>query len=64
MNRHLQVFILAVGFDLYWLMVVLLRERGLVLWLGLAILACFLLPPAQRLYALMLAAAGSSLDAL
>lgn len=46
MNRHLQVFILAVGFDLYWLMVVLFRERGLALWLGLAILACFLLPAA------------------
>ncbi|WP_312284245.1 DUF2878 domain-containing protein [Yokenella regensburgei] len=64
MNRHLQVFLLAVGFDLYWLMVVLFRERGLVLWLGLAILACFLLPSAHRLYALMLAAAGSGLDAL
>ena len=50
MNRHLQVFILAVGFDLYWFMVVLFRERGLVLWLGLAILACFMLPAAQRLW--------------
>lgn len=64
MNRHLQVVILAVGFDLYWLMVVLFRERGLVLWLGLAILACLLLPSVLRLYALMLAAAGSGLDTL
>ena len=64
MNRHLQVFLLAVGFDLYWFMVVLFRERGLVLWLGLAILACFMLPAAQRLCALMLTAAGSGLDAL
>lgn len=64
MNRHLQVFLTAVGFDLYWFMVVLFRERGLVLWLGLAILACFMLPAAQRLCALMLTAAGSGLDAL
>ncbi|MFX4314916.1 DUF2878 domain-containing protein [Enterobacter sp. 63] len=64
MNRHLRVFLLAVGFDLYWLMVVLFRERGLVLWLGLAILALFLLPAAQRLVALMLTSAGSGLDAL
>ena len=64
MKRHLQVFLLAVGFDLYWFMVVLFRERGLVLWLGLAILACFMLPAAQRLCALMLTAAGGGLDAL
>ncbi|WP_151218955.1 DUF2878 domain-containing protein [Citrobacter meridianamericanus] len=64
MKRHLQVFLLAVGFDLYWFMVVLFRERGLVLWLGLAILASFMLPAAQRLCALMLTAAGGGLDAL
>ncbi|KKZ20005.1 hypothetical protein AAY84_01875 [Serratia marcescens] len=64
MSRHLKAFILAVGFDLYWLMVVLFREHGVVLWLALAMLACFLLPPTQRVHALALAAAGSGLDAL
>lgn len=64
MKRHLHMFILAIGFDLYWVLVVLFRERGLALWLALAILACLLLPPAQRISALILAAAGSGLDAL
>lgn len=64
MKRHLQVFLLAVGFDIYWTLVVLFRERGLVIWLALAILVCILLPSTQRLYALLLAAAGSGLDAL
>ncbi|MGY5956408.1 DUF2878 domain-containing protein [Kosakonia sp. BK9b] len=63
MKRYLQVFLLAVAFDLYWTLVVLFRERGLFLWLGLAILACMLLSPAQRLNAVLLAAAGSGLDA-
>lgn len=39
MNRHLRMFIFAIGFDLYWILVVLFRERGLALWLALAILA-------------------------
>jgi hypothetical protein len=34
---------------------------GLIIWLGLAILACLLLPSAYRLYAIGLAAAGSLL---
>jgi len=48
MKRHLQVFLLAVGFDIYWTLVVLFRERGLVIWLALAILACILLPSTQH----------------
>ena len=55
MKRYLQIFLLAVGFDLYWFLVV---------WLGIAILALMMLPPARRLYALLLAVAGSCLDAL
>lgn len=64
MKRYVQVFLLAVGFDLYWTLVVLFRERGLVIWLALAVLACLMLSPAQRLYALLLTAAGSGLDTL
>ncbi|MCQ4444943.1 DUF2878 domain-containing protein [Enterobacter cloacae] len=64
MKRYLQVFLLAVAFDLYWALVVLFREQGLTIWLGMAILACLLLPPAYRLYAIGLAVAGSLLDAL
>lgn len=64
MKRYLQIFLLAVGFDLYWFLVVFFRERGLVLWLGIAILALMMLPPARRLYSLLLAVAGSCLDAL
>ena len=64
MRRYLQVFLLAVAFDLYWALVVLFREQGLILWLALAILACLLLPSVYRPYAIGLAAAGSLLDAL
>ncbi|MBA0169164.1 MULTISPECIES: DUF2878 domain-containing protein [Pectobacterium] len=64
MKRYVQVFLMAIAFDLYWTLVVLFRERGLFLWLALAILACLMLSPAHRLYALLLAAAGSGLDAL
>ncbi|WP_253384626.1 DUF2878 domain-containing protein [unidentified bacterial endosymbiont] len=64
MKRYGQVFLLAIAFDLYWTLVVLFRERGLVIWLALAIFACLMLPAAQRLYAVVLAAAGSVLDAL
>ncbi|KHT40017.1 DUF2878 domain-containing protein [Pectobacterium brasiliense] len=63
MRRYVQVFLMAIAFDLYWTLVVLFRERGLFLWLALAILACLMLSPAHRLYALLLAAAGSGLDA-
>ncbi|MFJ5389309.1 DUF2878 domain-containing protein [Pectobacterium sp. CHL-2024] len=64
MKRYVQVFLMAIAFDLYWTLVVLFRERGLFLWLALAILACLMLSLAHRLYALLLAAAGSGLDAL
>ncbi|MCA5918491.1 DUF2878 domain-containing protein [Pectobacterium brasiliense] len=64
MKRYVQVFLMAIAFDLYWTLVVLFRERGLFLWLALAILACLMLSPAHRIYALLLAAAGSGLDAL
>ncbi|MCZ3382045.1 MULTISPECIES: DUF2878 domain-containing protein [Kosakonia] len=63
MKRYLQVFLLAIAFDLYWTLVVLFRERGLVIWLTLAIAACMLLSPTQRLYALFLAGMGGGLDA-
>ena len=52
MKQNVQVFMMAVAFDLYWTLVVLFRERGLFLWLALAILACLMLSPAHRLYAL------------
>ncbi|ROP61732.1 uncharacterized protein DUF2878 [Enterobacter sp. BIGb0383] len=64
MKRYVQVFLLAVAFDLYWTLVVIFRERGLLLWLALAIVAWLVLSPAHRLYALLLAAAGSGLDTL
>lgn len=52
MKRYLQVFLLAVAFDLYWTLVVLFREKGLIIWLALAILACLLLPSVYRFYAI------------
>ncbi len=39
MKRYGQVFLLAIGFDLYWTLVVLFREQGLVIWIALAVLA-------------------------
>lgn len=64
MKRYVQVFAMAIAFDLYWTLVVLFRERGLIIWCALAILACLMLRPAHRVYAILLAAAGSLLDAL
>ncbi|MEG5548542.1 DUF2878 domain-containing protein [Enterobacter wuhouensis] len=64
MRRYGQVFLMAIAFDLYWTLVVLFRERGLVIWIVLAIVACLMLSPARRLYAILLAAAGCLLDAL
>ena len=64
MKRYGQVFLLAIGFDLYWTLVVLFREQGLVIWIALAVLAWLLLPPSHRVYALVLAASGALLDAL
>ena len=48
MKRYVQVFALAIAFDLYWTLVVLFRERGLIIWCVLAIFACLMLPPAHR----------------
>ena len=42
MNRHVQVFVLAIAFDLYWTLVVIFRERGVMVWLALALLVSFL----------------------
>lgn len=64
MKQYGQVFLMAIAFDLYWTLVVLFRERGLIVWLALAVLACLMLPPARRLYAILLAVAGSLLDAV
>lgn len=61
MKHSVQVFAMAIAFDLYWTLVVVFRERGLFLWLALAILAFVMLSPAHRLYALLLATAGSGL---
>lgn len=63
MKRPLQLCLLAIAFDLYWTLVVLFRERGLILWLVLSLLAWWLLSPAHRVSVLLLAAAGSALDA-
>ncbi|MDW3562498.1 DUF2878 domain-containing protein [Enterobacter cloacae] len=64
MKRYVQVFAMAIAFDLYWTLVVLFRERGLIIWCALAIFACPMLPPAHRVYAILLALAGTLLDAL
>lgn len=48
MKRYGQVFLLAIGFDLYWTLVVLFREQGLVIWFALAVLARLMLPPSYR----------------
>lgn len=64
MKRYGQVFLLAIGFDLYWTLVVLFREQGLVIWFALAVLAWLMLPPSYRGYALVLAVTGGLLDTL
>lgn len=63
MSRHLQVFLLAIAFDIYWTLVVLFRERGTLLWVALAVMACLLLKPVRRISAILLAMAGCALDA-
>lgn len=54
----------ALGFDIYWTLVVLYRDRGLWLWLALALLAWLRLNSARRRRALLLALAGCALDTL
>ena len=51
MTRPAQHLLMALAFDVYWTLVVMLRERGLLIWLTLA------------LFAWLLAAAGCGLDA-
>jgi len=62
MKRPGQLLLIAVAFDIYWALVVMFRERGLLLWLALAILAFLMLSPVQRRYALLLAIMGCALD--
>ncbi len=63
MTRPAQHLLMALAFDVYWTLVVMLRERGLLIWLTLAIFARLRLPAASRPPALLLAAAGCGLDA-
>lgn len=62
MKRPAQLLLIAVAFDIYWGLVVMFRERGLFLWLALAVLAFLMLSPVQRRDALLLAIAGCALD--
>ena len=63
MTRPAQHLLMALAFDVYWTLVVMLRERGLLIWLTLAIFAWLRLPAASRPPALLLATAGCGLDA-
>ncbi|MCZ3395014.1 DUF2878 family protein [Klebsiella pneumoniae] len=63
MTRPAQYLLMALAFDVYWTLVVMLRERGLLIWLTLALFAWLRLPAASRPPALLLAAAGCGLDA-
>lgn len=36
MTRPAQYLLMALAFDVYWTLVVMLRERGLLIWLTLA----------------------------
>ncbi|RHE44174.1 DUF2878 family protein, partial [Klebsiella pneumoniae] len=63
MTRPAQHLLMALAFDVYWTLVVMLRERGLLIWLTLAIFAWLRLPAASRPPALLLAVAGCGLDA-
>lgn len=63
MTRPAQHLLMALAFDVYWTLVVMLRERGLLIWLTLAIFAWLRLPATSRPPALLLAAAGCGLDA-
>ena len=48
MTRPAQHLLMALAFDVYWTLVVMLRERGLLIWLTLAIFAWLRLPAASR----------------
>lgn len=62
MTRPAQYLLMALAFDVYWTLVVMLRERGLLIWLTLALFAAAAAggQPSARL---LLAAAGCGLDA-
>ena len=62
MKRSGQLLLVAIAFDIYWALVVMFRERGIFLWLALAILAFMRLSQIQRRYALLLAVSGCVLD--
>lgn len=64
MSRTQQIVLTTVAFDIYWFLVVFFRDRFVLLWLAMAILAWFLLPSKHRRSALLLAIAGSGMDAL
>ena len=53
MTRPAQHLLMALAFDVYWTLVVMLRERGLLIWLTLAIFAWLRLPAASRPPALL-----------
>ena len=59
MTRPAQHLLMALAFDVYWTLVVMLRERGLLIWLTLALFAWLRLPAASRPPALLLAAAAT-----
>ena len=64
MNGRLKLIGLAVAFDIYWTLVVLFRERGMILWITLAAVAWLTLPASLRYPALLLTVAGCALDTL
>ena len=47
MTRPAQHLLMALAFDVYWTLVVMLRERGLLIWLTLAIFAWLSYQPAR-----------------
>lgn len=62
MNNLLRTGLAAIAFDIYWTLVVLFRERGILLWLGMALAVYFMLPPGTRRHALIIALVGCGLD--
>lgn len=49
MTRPAQYLLMALAFDVYWTLVVMLRERGLLIWLTLALFAWLRLPAASQI---------------
>ncbi len=63
MTRPAQHLLMALAFDVYWTLVVMLRERGLLISADAGHLRLLRLPADQSSAALLLAAAGCGLDA-